>query len=103
MKAAIAAASLLAALGLVACGSTSEERKGDSARTSQDVALTAKVKSAIATDVGARAASNIAVEANHGVVRLSGFVEDQDQAERAVNAAKKIRGIQTVKNDLRLK
>jgi hyperosmotically inducible protein len=94
---------MLAALALVACGSTGGEKKGDTAQTSQDVALTAKVKSAIATDVGARAASNIAVEANHGVVRLSGFVEDQDQAERAVNATKKIGGIQTVKNDLRLK
>ena len=69
------------ALALGACG-TAPEKKTDSAETSQDAALTAKVKSALATDVGARAASNITVEASHGVVRLSGFVDTQEMAER---------------------
>jgi hyperosmotically inducible protein len=93
---------IAAALGLSACG-TPEQKKEDTARTSQDAALTAKVKSAIATDVGARAASNINVESNHGVVRLTGFVDDQDQADRATNAAKKVGGIQNLKSDLRIK
>ena len=101
MKAA-AAIVLVAALGLGGCGAT-PEKKTDSAETSQDAALTAKVKSALATDVGARAASNITVEANHGVVRLSGFVEDKETVNRALVAAKKVSGIQTVKNDLRIK
>ncbi|MBV9189763.1 MAG: BON domain-containing protein [Betaproteobacteria bacterium] len=91
-----------AALSLAACG-TEPEKKTDTAETSQDAALTAKVKSALATDVGARAASNITVEASHGVVRLSGFVDSQDMADRAVVAAKKVAGIQTLKNDLRVK
>ena len=89
------------ALALGACG-TAPEKKTDSAETSQDAALTAKVKSALATDVGARAASNITVEASRGVVRLSGFVDSQEMAERAVVAAKKVAGIQTLKNDLRV-
>ncbi len=93
---------LVAALGLAACGAA-PEKKTDSAETSQDAALTAKVKSALATDVGARAASNITVEASRGVVRLSGFVEDQDTVNRALVAAKKVSGIQTLKNDLRIK
>ena len=93
---------LAAAFGLAACGAE-PQKKTDSAETSQDAALTAKVKSALATDVGARAASNITVEANRGVVRLSGFVEDQDVANRAIGAAKKVSGIQTLKNDLRVK
>lgn len=97
-----AALLLAAVLGLVACG-TEPQKKTDSAETSQDAALTAKVKSALATDVGARAASNITVEANHGVVRLSGFVDDAQMASRAVDAAKKVSGIQTLKNDLRIK
>ncbi len=97
-----AAIALAAALGLAACG-TQPAKKTDTAETSQDAALTAKVKSALATDVGARAASNITVEANHGVVRLSGFVDDQQVATRAVAAAKKVAGIQTLKNDLRIK
>jgi len=93
---------LAAALGLAACGAE-PQKKTDSAETSQDAALTAKVKSALATDVGARAASNIAVEANRGEVRLSGFVEDQEQADRALNAAKKVGGVQNLKSDLRVK
>jgi hyperosmotically inducible protein len=90
------------ALALGACG-TEPAKKTDSAETSQDAALTAKVKSALATDVGARAASNITVEANRGVVRLSGFVEDEATANRAVAAAKKVSGIQSLKSDLRVK
>jgi hyperosmotically inducible periplasmic protein len=97
-----AALVLVAALGLAGCG-TEPGKKTDVAETSQDAALTAKVKSALATDVGARAASNIAVESNRGVVRLSGFVEDQEMANRAVAAAKKVSGIQSLKSDLRVK
>jgi len=97
---AILAAAAMLALG--GCG-TEPQKKTDTAETSQDAALTAKVKSALATDVGARAASNITVEANHGVVRLSGFVENEDVANRALQAAKKVAGIQTLKNDLRIK
>jgi hyperosmotically inducible protein len=101
MKAA-AAVVLVAALGLGACGAA-PEKKADSAETNQDAALTAKVKSALATNVGARAASNITVESNHGVVRLSGFVEDEATVDRALGAVKKISGIQNLKNDLRVK
>ena len=96
------AIALATALSLAACG-TEPAKKTDTAETSQDAALTAKVKSALATDVGARAASNITVEANRGVVRLSGFVENQDTADRAVQAAKKVSGIQSLKSDLRVK
>lgn len=91
-----------AMLAFAGCG-TEPQKKTDTAETSQDAALTAKVKSALATDVGARAASNITVEANHGVVRLSGFVDSEETADRAVRAANKVAGIQTLKNDLRVK
>jgi len=97
-----AAIALAAALGLAACGAE-PQKKTDTAETNQDAALTAKVKSALATDVGARAASNITVESNRGTVRLSGFVEDEEMANRALGAAKKVSGIQTLKNDLRIK
>ena len=100
MKRALAIIGLAFALG--ACG-TAPEKTTDAAETSQDAALTAKVKSALATDVGARAASNITVEAKHGEVRLSGFVDNEEMANRAVQAAKKVAGIQALKNDLRIK
>jgi len=104
MRTVIAAFSiaLAAALGVAGCAS-SPQTKRSAGEFSDDAALTAKVKTAIATDVGARAASSINVETYKGVVQLSGFVDSQDMASRAVDAAKKVSGVKTLKNDLRLK
>ena len=104
MRTAIAAFSiaLATAFGVAGCAS-SPETKRTVGETSEDVALTAKVKTAIATDVGARAAASINVETYKGVVQLSGFVDSQDMANRALAAAKKVGGVQNLKNDLRLK
>jgi osmotically-inducible protein OsmY len=104
MRTVIAAFSiaLAAALGVAGCAS-SPETKRSAGEFSDDAALTAKVKTAIATDVGARAASSINVETYKGVVQLSGFVDSQDMASRALDAAKKVSGVKTLKNDLRLK
>src|ERR1700752_90694 len=93
---------LTAALGVAGCAS-SPETKRDAGQFTDDAALTAKVKTAIATDVGARAASAINVETFKGVVQLSGFVDSKEMADRAVAAARKVRGVQNLKNDLRLK
>jgi osmotically-inducible protein OsmY len=93
---------LAAALGVAGCAS-SPESKRSTGQFTDDAALTAKVKTAIATDVGARAASAINVETFKGVVQLSGFVDNKDMADRAVAAAKKVGGVQQLKNDLRLK
>ena len=91
-----------AALGTAGCaGPGAKPSQGP--EVSDDAALTAKVKSAIATDVGARAASSINVETYRGVVQLSGFVDNQDMANRAMSAAKKVSGVKTLKNDLRVK
>src|SRR5439155_5758895 len=70
-----------AALGAAGCGSPGPQSHGV-AEVSDDAALTAKVKTAIATDVGARAASSINVETYRGVVELSGFVDNQEMASR---------------------
>ena len=90
------------ALGASGCSSPGAPQRG-TPEVSDDAALTAKVKTAIATDVGARAASSINVETYRGVVELSGFVDSQDMASRALAAAKKVGGIKTLKNDLRVK
>ena len=68
-----------------------------------DAALSAKVKAAIATDVGARAAGSLNVGTYGGVVELSGFADSQDQATRAAQAAKKVQGVRSVKNEIRVK
>ena len=37
------------------------------------------------------------------LVQLTGFVDSEDQATRAVSAAKKVQGVRSVKNDIRIK
>jgi osmotically-inducible protein OsmY len=92
-----------AALGAAGCAAPGAQANRGAPEVSDDAALTAKVKTAIATDVGARAASSINVETYRGVVELSGFVDNQEMAQRALAAAKKVGGIKTLKNDLRVK
>jgi osmotically-inducible protein OsmY len=46
------------------------------------------VKSAIATDVGARTAAAINIETYRGVVQLTGFADSPEQAAKAEAAAK---------------
>ena len=101
------AASLVAVTfaGLGACASsdnTASERRSAGEFT-DDATLTAKVKSAIATDAGAKTAASVNVETYRGVVQLTGFVDSDDQVTRAVSAAKKVQGVRSVKNDIRLK
>ena len=91
----------IAAVRLSACAG-SEARRSTGEYT-DDAALTARVKSAIATDVGARTAAAINIEAYRGVVQLTGFVSDAEQASRAAQAAKKVEGVREVKNDVRVK
>jgi osmotically-inducible protein OsmY len=94
---------LAAALGVAGCASQQEPEKRTVGQTSDDAAMTAKVKSAIASDVGARAAAAIDVDTYRGTVQLSGFVDSKDVAERASKAASKVSGVKSLKNDLRVK
>jgi len=96
------AAAALAGLGACASSDDSANRRSTGEFT-DDAGLTAKVKSAIATDAGAKTAAGVNVETYRGVVQLTGFVDSEDQATRAVSAAKKVQGVRSVKNDIRLK
>lgn len=99
----VAATAAVAALG--GLGACATERGGErsAGEFTEDAALSAKVKTAIATDAGARTASAVDVETYRGVVRLTGFVDSEDQASRAASAAKKVQGVRSVKNDIRIK
>jgi osmotically-inducible protein OsmY len=99
-----AAVALLSVLALAACASRNEPETGrTTGEFTSDAALTAKVKSQIATDVGARTAAAINIETYRGVVQLTGFVDSRDQASKAEAAAKKVDGVRSVKNDVRVK
>ena len=82
---------------------TQPENRRTTGEFTSDSALTAKVKSAIATDVGARTAAAINIETYRGVVQLTGFVDSREQAARAEESAKKVEGVRQVKNDVRIK
>ena len=100
----LAAAAVAGLLGLGACASSqNEDNRRSAGEFTDDAALTAKVKTAIATDAGAKTAAAVNVETYRGVVQLTGFVDSQEQAMRAVSAAKQVQGVRSVKNDIRLK
>jgi osmotically-inducible protein OsmY len=105
MKALLVAGALGLATALAAgCAARNESATQRSAgEFTDDAAITAKVKSAIATDVGARTAAAVNVDTYRGTVQLSGFVDDKATAEQAESAAKKVSGVRGVKNSLRVK
>jgi len=105
---------LVAALAVAAgtSGCASEQPASDSSASSSqssvgrymdDTALTTKVKAELVKDVGAKAATDVSVTTEGGVVQLAGFASSRDEADRAVAAAKQVSGVRDVKDDIRLK
>ena len=98
-------------VALALCACSSEPKKDDSTKPEQssvgqymdDAAVTTKVKAELAKDVGARAAAEVSVTTEQGVVQLAGFATSRDEADRAVAAAKQVSGVRDVKDDIRLK
>ncbi len=67
-----------------------------------DTVITTKVKAAILDDPALKVAE-INVETFKGRVQLSGFVNSQSQIERAVEVTRKVKGVKSVANDIRIK
>jgi len=68
-----------------------------------DAAITTKVKSALAADVGLRTVTGINVDTDAGgVVTLKGQVASDDVKKRAEQVAKKVSGVKSVKNELQV-
>lgn len=96
-------ASLLAAVMLttvVGCAST--EKKESIGEYIDDTAITTSVKSAFALDPNLKA-TEINVETFKGVVQLSGFVAQPSDIPAATTVASQVRGVKSVKNDMRVK
>lgn len=64
-----------------------------------DTAITARVKTALATDPDVKAV-NVQVETFRGTVQLSGFVESPERAARAAQLARDVPGVKEVRNSL---
>ena len=67
-----------------------------------DALITGKVKAAILDDPELKV-TEIKVETFKGVVQLSGFVSSRSAANRAVEVAKGVNGVKSVKDDMRVK
>ena len=91
---------ILAAATVMGCAATrTHESTGQYV---DDTALTAKVKTAIFEQPGLKSAE-INVETFKGVVQLSGFVSSQENVATAVRVAQGVKGVSSVKNDMRVK
>ena len=88
------------AFTMVGCASTgSRESTGEYV---DDAAITAKVKAAIFNEPTLKS-TEINVETFKGDVQLSGFVAQPQDAQKAAEVARGIKGVTTVKNDIRVK
>jgi hyperosmotically inducible periplasmic protein len=65
-------------------------------------ALTTKVKSALASDAGLSTMTSIDVDSKDGVVTLKGKVDSADMKKKAGDVAKKVSGVKSVKNELKV-
>ena len=84
----------------VGCASTAKQE--GTGEYIDDSVITTKVKAAILNEPTLKVAE-INVETFKGVVQLSGFVSSASAASRAVEVAQAVRGVKSVKNDMRIK
>jgi len=97
LSAAVLAVTLLTSVG---CASTSKQE--GTGEYVDDSVITTKVKAAILGDAALKSAE-INVETFKGVVQLSGFVSSQAAVDRAVVVTRGVKGVVSVKNDMRIK
>ena len=98
-KLATLAAMLFMAMAL-GCASTSKQE--GTGQYVDDTVITTKVKAAILAEPTLKS-TEINVETFKGVVQLSGFVSSRDMETKAVQVARAVGGVSSVKNDMRLK
>ena len=94
---------LFVAVSLVSVvGCASGPQKEGTGEYIDDTAITTKVKAAVLNEPTLKSAE-INVETFKGVVQLSGFVSSAAAENTAVAVARKVEGVKSVKNDMRLK
>lgn len=91
---------LAASGGALFAGCASSPQQRSAGQVIDDGVITARVKTALAREAGVSDAMNVNVNTYRGVVQLSGFVQSEEAAERAASIARKVSGVQSVKNDL---
>lgn len=84
----------------IGCASTS--RQEGTGEYIDDSVITTKVKAEIFQDASLKS-SEINVETFKGVVQLSGFVNSQADINKAIEVSRTVKGVTSVKNDMRVK
>ena len=98
-KLAILAGILFVAITLGCASTAKQEGTGEYV---DDTVITSKVKAAILNEPTLKSAE-INVETFKGVVQLSGFVTSQAAESKAIEVARTVGGVKSVKNDMRVK
>jgi len=98
----IFSAFLLVTLLAFSLGCASTSKQSGTGEYIDDTVITAKVKAAILNEPTLKV-TEINVETFKGVVQLSGFVSSQVDAIKAVEVARGVKGVVSVKNDMRIK
>jgi len=92
---------VIVGLMAVALGCTSTKPQSTGAYV-DDSWITTKVKADILNEPTLKV-TQINVETYKGVVQLSGFVDSAANRDKAVEVARSVKGVTSVKNDLRLR
>lgn len=87
-------------VSFLGCASTAKQE--GTGEYVDDTVITTKVKAAIFNEPTLKS-TEINVETFKGVVQLSGFVGSQDDINKAISLARSVKGVVSVKNDMRLK
>ena len=95
-------ASFLALSLLSLAGCEKKTKKEGTGEYIDDTVITTKVKAAILNEPMLKAAE-INVETFKGVVQLSGFVSSSASIDKAVEVARGVAGVKSVKNSMHLK
>jgi len=95
-----AALSAFLLVSVVGCASTSKQE--GTGEYVDDAVITTKVKAAIFNEPSLKS-TEINVETYKGVVQLSGFVSSQADINKAVDVARSVKGVVSVKNNMHVK
>ncbi len=98
----IISAAIFATVAMTAVGCSSTNKQASTGEYVDDAVITTKVKAALINDPNVKA-REVNVETFKGDVQLSGFVADPRDAQRAVEIARGVKGVTSVKNDIRVK
>lgn len=95
-------AALLALAVLLSSGCASTSTQESTGEYIDDSVITTRVKEVIFREPRLKSLE-INVETYKGVVQLSGFVSSQSDIDKALELARDVKGVQSVRNDMYLK